>query len=296
MRLTDDGLLNQEDATPEQQEQNEILQKIILPHIRGYARLEGSNFDARDFILIETTAPAGDAAKTDNAREVLQKALLAKVKPRCQELGVEIRAVTVADMRPPTELAEQIAERELARVEMQKNAALVQQHKSEQELKAKTALKQQAREKVAAETRMIQAKTQSQQLKEVEQSRLTQELANAALTLEAAKQQAGALLVKGQAEASVIEQQNEAEVAGLRTAVQGFGSASHYAQFQILSRLGPAVSEIFASDESEFARLVASYLTSPTKDSGKPNAEGATRTTDAIPATQTTPASTAKSN
>jgi hypothetical protein len=111
--------------------------------------------------------------------------------------------------------------------------------------------------------------------------------------LEAAKQQAEALLVKGQAEASVIEQQNAAEVAGLRTAVLGFGSASQYAQFQVISRLGPAVAEIFASDESEFARLVASYLTNP--DSGKSNSDAATRTADA-PAVPVTPASTAKSN
>jgi hypothetical protein len=289
MRLTDDGILNQEDATPEQQEQNEILQKVILPHIRGYARLEGSNFDARDFILIETVAPEGAAAaKVDNAREVLQKALLAKVKPRCEELGIEIRAVTVADMRPPSELAEQIAERELARVELQKNSALVQQHKSEQELAAKTALKQQAREKVAAETRLIQAKTQSQQLKTVEQSRLTQELANAALTLEAAKQQAQAMLVKGQAEASVIQQQNEAEVAGLRTAVQGFGSPGHYAQYQVISRLGPALAEVFASDESEFARLVTNYLTAPPRSSASPS--DATKTAGEVTPATTAPA------
>ncbi len=42
--LTDEGLLHQEDATPEQQKKNEILQKVVLPLIRGYVRLEGSKY------------------------------------------------------------------------------------------------------------------------------------------------------------------------------------------------------------------------------------------------------------
>src|SRR5262249_51801371 len=35
VRLTDEGILHQADSTPQQQEQNEILAKVILPHIRG---------------------------------------------------------------------------------------------------------------------------------------------------------------------------------------------------------------------------------------------------------------------
>ena len=65
--------------------------------------------------------------------------------------------------------------------------------------------------------------------------------------------------------------QNEAQVAGLRTAILGFTGAQHYAQFQMLSKLAPALSEIFASDDSEFAKLFADYMTpSPTKTNAKP--------------------------
>ena len=118
VRLTDEGILHQKDETAEDQLQNEILQKVILPHIRGYARIEGSNFDARDFILAGAVAPpeAGEKVeKAANAREALQRALLAKVKPQCDALGVEVRAVTLADMLPPPELSEQIAARTGAR-------------------------------------------------------------------------------------------------------------------------------------------------------------------------------------
>ena len=142
VRLTDEGTLHQRDDTPEDQMDNEILQKVILPHIRGYARIEGSNFDARDFILATPVAvPDADAtaAKVPNAREALQQALLAKVKPQCELLGVEVRAVTLADMLPPADLADQIAQRELARVEQAKNAVRMRQYRAEQELKAKQA-------------------------------------------------------------------------------------------------------------------------------------------------------------
>jgi hypothetical protein len=269
-RLADDGLLHQADATLEEQQQNEILQKVLLPHIRGYARIEGSNFDARDFILSKADTPTVQAeAPTENAREKMQTELLKKVKPRCEVLGVELRAVTLAALQPPAELAQQIALRELARVEREKNEVLVRQHKAQQELAAKQGLKQQATEKVGAETRLIQAKTQLDQSKEVEESRLKQELENAKIELEAARSEAQAKLATGKAQADVIGLQNEAEISGLKTAVQGFASIEHFAQYHVLSKLTPALSEIFASDDSEFARLFATYMTQPTGTNAK---------------------------
>jgi regulator of protease activity HflC (stomatin/prohibitin superfamily) len=271
VRLTDEGVLHQEDATHAQQEKNEILQKVILPHIRGYARIEGSNFDARDFIV---TATAAAEQKNVNAREKLQRALFTKVKPKCQELGIDIRAVTLADLEPPAELAAQIRERELARVEQEKNKVRLGQYKAEQKLRAAEALKQQAKEKVEAETRRLQAETRADQRKEVELLRLKQDLTNAQLKLDAARKQAEAVLAQGKAEAAVINLQNEAEVAGLRKAVQGFTSVNHFAQFHILSRLAPALTEIFASDDSDFARILSSYMTQPPGQAGKPPVVG----------------------
>jgi hypothetical protein len=258
IRLTDEGQLHQEDLTPQQQAQNEILQKIILPLMRGYARLEGSNFDARDFII--STPGVGDQQVTNN-REKLQRMLTQKVKPRCEEVGIDIRAVTLADLVPPAELAKQISERELARVEQEKNKVRLGELKAEQKLKAAETLKQQAKEKVDAETRLVQAKTQANQRKEVMEAQLKQDLANAQLRLEAARKQAEATLLNGKAEAAVINLKNEAEVAGLRKAVQGFSSAGLFAQYHVLMRLGPALSEVFASDDSDFAKLFSGYMT-----------------------------------
>lgn len=302
VRLSDVGQLHQLDSTPEEQAENEILQKVILPHIRGYARIEGSNFFARDFITTESTTQASaalsDAAtkaakeaqapapvekpalpgapaappRIANARERMQRAMFNKVKEPCRVLGVDVRAVVIADMPPPEELADQIAQRELAKVELAKNASLIRQFKAQQDLDAAKALKEQARQKVEAETRLVQAKTKANQTKEVAESQLTQELANAQVTLEAAKKQAEALLTTARAEVAVIESQNRAEVAGLQTAVQGFANPRAFAQYHVVSKLAPALREIFASDESEFARIFSTYM-QPQPASGAANQE-----------------------
>ena len=86
IRLSNEGKLHQEDTTPEHIKANEILQRIILPHIRGYARIEGSNFDARDFIGTESTGKE----KAVNNREEFQKLLLEKVRDRLCYVAVGI--------------------------------------------------------------------------------------------------------------------------------------------------------------------------------------------------------------
>src|SRR5262249_26125281 len=155
-----------------------------------------------------------------------------KVGPRTQKSGVVIESVTLAAMDVPADLAQQIADRELARVIREKNADRIGQYKTEQELKATEALKQQGQEVVDARTRLVQATTQAQQRKSVEESSLKQQLESAKVRLESARKQAEAQLAVGKAEANVIKLKNEAEVSGLRQAVQGFASADQFAQYQ----------------------------------------------------------------
>jgi hypothetical protein len=232
----------------------------MLPHIRGYARLEGSNFDARDFILTDHGA---DEKKTNNSRVRLQKAIEDKVKPLCAELGVNVLSIRMASMEPPKELTGLISDREQARVEQEKLKAQLGQFKSEQQLQAKQAMTHREQERTKAETQLRQEEKLAEQRKEVEEQKLKQELENAGLRLQAAVEEAKAIKSRGKAEAAVIESQNAADVAGLRKAVQGFNGVQNFAQFHVLSKLGPAVSEIFASDDSELARLLTTYLTPP---------------------------------
>jgi regulator of protease activity HflC (stomatin/prohibitin superfamily) len=267
IRLSDDGKLRQDDHTDEEIAKNEILQKIILPHMRGYARIEGSNLDAKDVIVTGAGGPQDE--KVANVRERLQRTLLSKVRPLCQEIGIEIRSIVLGDFEPPAELKEQIAARDVARVQQEKNKTLLDQFKTQQELQASIALKDQAAKKVEAETRRVQEQTKARQRLQVEELRLKQELDNARLKLEAAKDRAQAILASGKVEADVIQLQNEAEVAGLKKAIQGFASVPNFAQYQMFKKLAPALGEIFASDDSEFAKLFATYMTPPANVPGK---------------------------
>jgi hypothetical protein len=266
IRISSEGKMHQEDATPEQINNNEILQRIILPHIRGYARIEGSNFDARDFI--GTPSSPGEA-KEVNHREQFQKVLLEKVKPKCEEVGIDIRNVTLASLVAPPELTDQISERDLARAKQEKNKTLIIQYKSDQTSMAAGALKPRATEIKKAETLLQKATTEAEQKLANEKLRLDNDLASAKLKLEAAKEEAKSIRFKGEAEAKLTNQENEAKVAGLRQAILGFSSVQTFAQFNILSKIGPALTEIFASDDSEFAKIIAAHMTHPPTSNGK---------------------------
>jgi hypothetical protein len=264
--LSSDAKLHQGDSTEKEQQENEILQKVMLPLIRGYGRIEGSKYNARDFI---SQASGPRAAKSVNPRERLQHELIDKVTPICKDLGIVIEAITLADMDLTTkdlaELADKISERERTRVTREKFQQQIEQFKTEQAQKAAEALKEQKDKMVQAETRRKVESTNAQKAMEVQEKKLEQELKAARVRLEAARDRVKATLSKGKAEAAVINAQNEAEVSGLRTAIQGFASADHYAQYQVIAKMAPALAEIFASDDSDFAKLFAGYLTTTPK-------------------------------
>ena len=126
-----------------------------------------------------------------------------------------------------------------------------------------------------ARRKLAEAEEKAKQDKQVAASELEKDLQAAQLRLDAGKKEAEAKKTRGEADAEVINRQNEAELAGLRKAVQGFPSAEHYAQYQMLSKLAPALSEIFASDTSEWARLFASYMAPPpSKAAARGNEKG----------------------
>ena len=263
--LCDRGQLHQEDRTEEDQKKNPILQKFVLPLIRGWVRIEGSKYDARDYVSQQM------GTKTINPREQLRKVLEEKVKPECKEVGVMMESISVAQLemkgnKDLQTLAEQIFERERTRVTREKNAQLVEQYKSEQEQAAKKALSEQRSKLVDANRDLTVAKTLAEQQTEVEEAKQKNDLKSAQTRLDAAREQAKAAITRGKGEAAVILAQNEAEVAGLRTAVGAFPSAELYAQYQVMAKLAPALSEIFASDTSDFAKMFSSYMTAAKKN------------------------------
>ncbi|MFQ3592834.1 MAG: SPFH domain-containing protein [Gemmataceae bacterium] len=257
--LCDEGRLPQEDGTIEKQQKNPILSKVVLPLIRGYVRIEGSKYDARDYV----SQQGSDAV---NPREKLQDELMKKVTPLCKKVGVDIESITIAEFEMNNDLrklGEQIAEREQTRVARERNKKLVEKFRTEQEQKAKELLAQQEKRTVDATAKLKVEKTKAKQSLEVEEAKLKTELQAAQATLEAAKSLAQATLTRGRAAADVILADNAAEVAGLKTGIEGFPSPQAYAQYHVITRMSPALSEIFASDSSDFAKLFSGYMSLP---------------------------------
>ena len=269
--LCDDGKLPQEDATPEEQKKNPILQKFVLPLIRGHVRVEGSKYDARDYVSQQKNA-GGNRPAGFNPREQLQKELMDRVAPQCKKVGVIIESITVTqpDMNPFLEkLAEQISAREGTRLVRETNKQLVEQHKANQEKAAQDVLVKQKSEMVDAKRDLAVATKLATQTKEVEETKLKNDLENAKIELDAAKEQAKATLTRGKADADIILAKNKAEIAGLETAIKGFTTPEQFAQYHVLMKLSPALSEIFASDTSEFAKVFSTYMTPPTTPTRK---------------------------
>ncbi len=263
--LCESGVLHQKDDTVEDQAKNPILQKVILPLIRGYVRIEGSKHDAREYISKpKEEAVAGQ--KPTNPRERLQEELMTKVRPECEKLGVVIDYIAVGQPRMNTlleELAMQIREREQSRILRKTNEQKVEQFKQETELKSTEALATRNKLVIEADTKLEQAKILAERRLLNEKAKIEAELTSAQERLEGSKKRAESILTTGKAEANIATAENEAVVAELRKAIEGFDSPDHFAQYHILLKLSPVLSEIFASDTSDFAKLFSTYLAAP---------------------------------
>jgi len=262
--LTDEGHLFQGDATQGEQDKNQVLQKVVLPVIRGTVRLKGSSFHASAFVAGRDRWWFGQP----NPYQALREALVASVPKHCELYGVQIEEINLGkfvDTPELADLAEQVQKREQARLRREQNAEEIERLKAEQVTAANRALADRNRAVVEAETRLKTAEIEAEQRLAAEEKRLKQELDNAAKKLEAAKDQARATVTVAESQAEVIRKNNDAEVAGLRTAIQGFPSPEAYAQYQMTAKLAPALAEVFASDTSDFARLFTQYLTPPRK-------------------------------
>lgn len=266
--LTGSGKLHQKYQTPEDRDRNQILQKVVLPLIRGYVRIEGSKFKARDFIAEAAAVGGGENKEATNARIQLQESLRKSVPQECAATGIEILEISLNRVVARDELeklAVQITERVDSFQKRVTNENMIKRLESEAETKANEAKVKQSAAVTAANTDMEKAKILAEQkLKVLEADLMTQKEA-AQLRLDAAQSEAKRILALAEAEAKVIEKQNQAEIAEIKTAIQGFPNVETFAQYHMLMKMAPALNEIFASDTSEFAKLFSGYMAPPTK-------------------------------
>ncbi len=237
------------DADPEK---NEVLQKVLIPAIRGFGRIEGSKYTALDYI-------------SGNSRQAFQNTLFEKIRDTCEPKGILIKSVLINDIEPPQEIATPIREREIAKEELNRNRTQLLQAQAEQSLARSEEMVKLERERVAASTqnkvKVIDA-TNKRKVALINQDRRLQ---MEATFLEASRREAEAILSRGQAEADVVLLKAEAEAKAIEKSIAAFKTADNAAYFEFVSRVAPAMHSIFANTEGVFGRIFQNIV-APRRD------------------------------
>ena len=236
--------------THEVGELDEVLQKLILPNARGFARTEGSKSPALNYIVGET-------------RQQFQDKLESHLKKVCGDWGVEVRSVLVRNIAPPDASASIVRERELAVQTRGMYGQQIEQAKSKAKLVRQDKLAEQNTEKVQAETIQIQAKILAEQNQQVALTAANQRLSVAKLQKAAAEAQAQAVLAEARGKQTVIKAQNEADAGVLAKQSEAFGGGTEYAKYLFYLKAAPQIQSILTSDGPDgFGSLFNSYLPS----------------------------------
>jgi hypothetical protein len=187
----------------------EIETKVTMPNTRSIARVEGSKYNAKDFIQGE-------------ARERFERVFFADLQRVCADKGVEILRGMVRKIQVPEEIAKPIRDAEIANQELLRN--------QQEKLRANSAA-----EKMEAETRINQRKQQieAETAKKVAETQAQQRLAVAEVNLQTAKREAEAALTLGKAEADVIFFKKEAEAKGVQVMTTAFGGGDNLARYEL---------------------------------------------------------------
>lgn len=217
-------------------DQEDILKKIILPHARAFARIEGSKGNALNYIVGEM-------------RQEFQNKLTQNLKENCAKWGIDIRSVLIRNIQPPEEISSIIRDRELAKQTAKMFEQQIVQAESKAELAKQKKLAEQNKEKVDAETKKLTATIQAQQDAAVRLTEAEQKLSVAKLEKAASEQQAAGLRAKGNGERTVIQAKNEATAAVLLQNANAFNGGENYAQYLIYQGLAPAMTSILTNDD-----------------------------------------------
>ncbi len=240
-----------------QHEKNEVLQKVLIPSIRGFGRIEGSKYSAIEYI-------------SGKSREVFQNSLLEKIKGSCEPKGILIKSVLINDIEPPQEIATPIREREIAKEELNRNANQLLQAKAEQNLARSDELVKQEQEKVKAKTQNLVKVIDAENQKKVALIRQEKLLNMERTFLEASKKEAQAIFARGKAQADVVILETTAEAESLKKGIDAFKDPEIFSYFEFLNRIAPSMKTIFANTDGAFGQIFQNLIPgSPDKKGGK---------------------------
>jgi regulator of protease activity HflC (stomatin/prohibitin superfamily) len=272
---------------------NNIEQKVILPFARSFFRTVGGSYRAVDYItgstrivvqnevegrLREACATEGIVIKSvvikatkppDRIRKQYERRENARrLKDRYEkEIEMEIGTVIVVGQKPkldadgktvldregkpvmaggkPKLTADGKAVRQGGRLEQ-----VIFQRKKDRESQFGL-----VREDIAGKIR------EAEQYRAVETTKAEKDLEVARINLEAAKDKAAAVLATGTAEAAVKVMEYKAEAEGVKAKVTAFVSGDKYAEYTLIMKLAPGITEILSNTEGLFATLFERFIT-----------------------------------
>ena len=217
--------------THEVGDMDDILKKLILPSVSGFARIEGSKKSATEFIVGES-------------RQVFQNRLEQFLRKTCKVWGISINSVLIRDILPPQEIAEIIRNRELAKQEAKKFKQQIEQARSASALEQQRMLAQQRKSKVEAETARITAEIAARQAQMQRTIEAKTDLETASIQYQSAQAAAQAKLVLAEADRKIIAAKNDSEVQVLKRNVEAYGSGDAYVRGLLYEKLGPRIQSI----------------------------------------------------
>ena len=212
----------------------DILNKIILPSVRGFARIEGSKKQATEFIVGES-------------RRVFQDKLDAFLKANCRKWGIDINSVLIRDIIAPQTVSAIIRNRELAHQEAVKYEQEIVRARSEAELAKQKMLAEQNLKKVAAETEKLTSAISARQRQSEAVVAAETELKVAEINFKTANSNAQAVIKTATAERDIIAKRNTSEAEVLRRQVEAYGGGTAYVQSRLWGKLMPGISRIISN-------------------------------------------------
>ena len=213
---------------------HDILNKIILPSVLGFARIEGSKKQATEFIVGES-------------RRLFQDKLDEFLKNNCRKWGIEINSVLIRDIIAPQTVAAIIRNRELAHQEAVKYEQEITRARSEAELARQKMLAEQNSSKVAAQTEQLTAAIAARQRQSEAVVAAETELKVAEINLKTAQADAEATLKAAAAERDIIAKRNESEAEVLRRQVEAYGGGVDYVQSRLWGKIMPGIKSIISN-------------------------------------------------
>jgi len=222
---------------------DDIQKKIILPHVRGFMRIEGSKKPAVEYILGET-------------RKQFQDNLFAHIKSECSKRGITIKSTLIRNIQPPDQISSITRDREVAVQDRNKYDLQIQEAKSRAELKKQEMLAEQQNNKVAQETIKIRSVIEAEEKMQVALTHVTKRLEVSKVNNEAADFEVEARISKGEAERDVIMLQNLADAEVLGKQAAAFKGGRNMARFHFLRKIAPHINTILGDQQGPLGAIL----------------------------------------